>query len=87
MKYDVIVIGGNPAGGAAAEVTKQLHGDKSVLVIRKEPESLIPCGIPYVFGTLSAVEDNIKPIDGVMKKGVEFTMLDLANGKDLPEVA
>ncbi len=72
MKYDVIVIGGNPAGGAAAEVAKQLHSDKSVLVIRKEPESLIPCGIPYVFGTLSAVEDDIKPIDGVMKKGVEF---------------
>ena len=72
MKYDVIVIGGNPAGGAAAEVAKQLHSDKSVLVIRKEPESLIPCGIPYVFGTLSAVEDDIKPLDGVMKKGVEF---------------
>jgi len=72
MKYDVIVIGGNPAGGAAAEVAKQLHSDKSVLVIRKEPESLIPCGIPYVFGTLSAVEDDIKPIDGVMKKGAEF---------------
>ena len=72
MKYDVIVIGGNPAGGAAAEVAKQLHSDKSVLVIRKEPESLIPCGIPYVFGTLSAVEDDIKPLDGVMKKGAEF---------------
>ena len=72
MKYDVIVIGGNPAGATAAGVTKQLHADKSVLVIRKEPESLIPCGIPYVFGTLSDVEDDIKPIEPAKKKGVEF---------------
>ena len=72
MKYDVIVIGGNPAGAAAAEVTKQLHADKSVLVIRKEPESLIPCGIPYVFGTLPAVEDDIKPIEPAKKKGIKF---------------
>lgn len=72
MKYDVIVIGGNPAGATAAEVTKQLHADKSVLVIRKEPESLIPCGIPYVFGTLSDVEYDIKPVEPAKKKGIEF---------------
>jgi NADPH-dependent 2,4-dienoyl-CoA reductase/sulfur reductase-like enzyme len=72
MKYDVIVIGGNPAGSVAASVTKQLHNDKSVLVIRKEPESLIPCGIPYVFGTLPEVEDDIKPIGPAKQKGIEF---------------
>ncbi len=86
MKYDVIVIGGNPAGSVAASVTKQLHADKSVLVIRKEPESLIPCGIPYIFGTLASAEEDIKPITPAQSKGVEFlfdevTAIDTANKK------
>ena len=72
MNYDVVIIGGNPAGGAAATAAKQLHKDKSVLVIRKEPESLIPCGIPYAFGTLKRVEDDIKSIEPAKKMGIDF---------------
>jgi pyruvate/2-oxoglutarate dehydrogenase complex dihydrolipoamide dehydrogenase (E3) component len=72
MKYDIVIIGGNPAGGAAASSAKMLHKDKSVLVIRKEQQSLIPCGIPYTFGTLNCVEDNIKSIDPAKKMGIDF---------------
>lgn len=72
MNYDIVIIGGNPAGGAAATAAKKLHKNKSVLIIRKEPESLIPCGIPYVFGTLNNVEDNIKSIEPAKRLGIEF---------------
>lgn len=72
MHYGIVVIGGNPAGGTAAITAKKMNKNKSVLVIRKEPESLIPCGIPYTFGTLDCVEDNIKPITGAQKAGVDF---------------
>jgi NADPH-dependent 2,4-dienoyl-CoA reductase/sulfur reductase-like enzyme len=72
MNYDVIIIGGNPAGGAAAVAAKKLHRDKSILVIRKEQQSLIPCGIPYVFGSLDNIEDNIKSIEPAKKLGIEF---------------
>ena len=72
MNYDIVIIGGNPAGGAAASAAKMLHNDKSVLIIRKEPESLIPCGIPYTFGTLKRVEDDIKSIEPAKKMGIDF---------------
>lgn len=71
-QYDVVIIGGNPAGGTAAVAAKKLNKGKSVLVIRKEPEALIPCGIPYTFGTLNHVEDDIKPITPAKKAGIEF---------------
>ncbi|RUT79998.1 FAD-dependent oxidoreductase [Ancylomarina longa] len=72
MNYEIVIIGGNPAGGTAAIAAKKIHEDKSVLVIRKEAESLIPCGIPYTFGTLNNIEDNIKSIEPAKKMGVDF---------------
>lgn len=72
MNYDIVIIGGNPAGGTAATAAKMLHNDKSVLVIRKEQQSLIPCGIPYTFGTLNRIEDNIKSIEPAKKMGIDF---------------
>lgn len=72
MNYDIVIIGGNPAGGTAASSAKMLNKDKSVLVIRKEPESLIPCGIPYTIGMLNRVEDNIKSIEPAKKMDADF---------------
>jgi len=71
-KYDVVIIGGNPAGGTAAGAAKKLNKGKSVLVIRKEPDALVPCGIPYTFGTLDSVEDDVKPISPAKKAGIDF---------------
>lgn len=72
MNYDIVIIGGNPAGGTAAAAAKQIYSDKSVLVIRKEEQALIPCGIPYVFGSLDNVEQDIKSIEPAKKNGIEF---------------
>jgi NADH oxidase (H2O2-forming) len=72
MKKDIVIIGGNPAGGTAAMTSKKMNKNKSVLVIRKEPKSLVPCGIPYTIGTLASVDENIKPLTGAKKAGIEF---------------
>jgi NADPH-dependent 2,4-dienoyl-CoA reductase/sulfur reductase-like enzyme len=34
---------------------------KDILVIRREKKVMVPCGIPYIYGTLGAVEKNVMP--------------------------
>ncbi len=67
MKTDVLVIGGSAAGIIAAVTGKSHHPDKEFLVIRKEEKVLVPCGIPYVFGSLESSDQNIIP-DAVLSK-------------------
>jgi len=56
---DVVVIGGSAAGIPAAITARRHYPEKSILLIRKEKQVLIPCGIPYVFGTLEKPENNL----------------------------
>jgi len=58
---DVLVIGSSAAGLVAALAGKRVHADKKVTVIRKEEKTLVPCGIPYVFGSVERTENNIMP--------------------------
>jgi len=60
-KHELVIIGGS-AGGIQAAICAQKHqGLKDVLVVRSELKVLVPCGIPYIYGTLGAVDKNIIP--------------------------
>jgi len=72
MKYDVVIIGGSAAGLITAKTAKLSHPEKSVLIVRKEEISLVPCGIPYIFSTLKSIDDNKMGIDPLKKIGVDF---------------
>jgi NADPH-dependent 2,4-dienoyl-CoA reductase/sulfur reductase-like enzyme len=72
MKKDIIVIGGSAAGLVAATTAASNYPDKSVLLIRKEERVMIPCGIPYVFGTLGSTEEDLMPDQGLISAGVEI---------------
>ena len=65
-KTDVLVIGGSAAGIVAATTGKSFYPDKDFMVIRKEEQVMVPCGIPYVFGTLESSAQNVIP-DGVLE--------------------
>jgi len=53
---DVVVVGGSAAGIPAAVTARMHYPEKSILLIRKEKQVLIPCGIPYIFGTVRKPE-------------------------------
>jgi len=71
---DVLVIGGSAAGIAAATTGKAFYADKSFMIVRKEQEAVVPCGIPYIFGTLTGVEQNVIPNAHIEGAGVELVI-------------
>jgi len=73
MEYDVVIIGASAGGITTAISAKKFYPDKSVLVIKREEVGMIPCGIPYIFGTLRSVEDDVLPIEKFLEPlGVEI---------------
>jgi NADH oxidase (H2O2-forming) len=66
---DVLVIGSSAAGLVAALAGKRVYADKNITVIRKENKTLVPCGIPYVFGSVENTENDILPSDKMFENG------------------
>jgi len=65
---DVLIIGGSAAGMVAALTGKSSYPDKDFTVIKKQKDVMVPCGIPYIFGTLDSSALNIMPVDNMMGK-------------------
>jgi NADPH-dependent 2,4-dienoyl-CoA reductase/sulfur reductase-like enzyme len=69
---DVLVIGGSAAGMVVSLTGKSAYPDKKFTMIKKQKDVMVPCGIPYIFGTLESSQQNIMPVDTMMEKsGVE----------------
>lgn len=58
---DVAVVGGSAAGLTAAVTARRHYPKKRILVVRREEQVLVPCGIPYIFGTLKDPAKNVMP--------------------------
>ncbi|WP_201353303.1 NAD(P)/FAD-dependent oxidoreductase [Hydrogenimonas urashimensis] len=71
---DILIIGGGPAAMVTAGTARQYYPNKSVTVLKKGKDSMVPCGIPYVFGPLlESVEDDMIPCgDMAAKMGTEL---------------
>lgn len=71
---DVLVIGGSATGLVAAMTAKSNYPEKSVTVVRKEEIVMIPCGIPYIYGTTKSSDKNVLPDAGLVKLGVDIVV-------------
>lgn len=76
-KINVLVIGGGASGLQAAISAKTNFPDKSVVVVRKEEKVLVPCGIPYIFGSLHTSDKNILPDKMLTDLGVEIEIAEV----------
>ncbi len=56
---DILIVGGGPAGMMTGITAAQFWPHKKVLVVRPESDAVIPCGIPYIFGTLGGTEEDL----------------------------
>ncbi len=74
---DIVVIGGSAAGLAAAFTARRHYPDKTITLVRKEKQVLIPCGIPYIFGTLGSSQKNLIPDAGLAKNRVDLLLAEV----------
>lgn len=71
-KADTVVVGGSAAGIPAAITCRRHYPEKSILLVRKEKQVLIPCGIPYIFGTVGSPEKDLIPDAVLEQNGIEL---------------
>ncbi len=67
IKVNVLIIGGSAAGIVVGVTGKSYYPDKEFLLVRKEKQVIVPCAIPYIFGSLKSSDKDIVP-DAVLKK-------------------
>lgn len=79
---DVLIIGGSVAGMVAAVTGRAHWPNKSIILVKKQKDVMVPCGIPYIFGTLGTSEKNLMPVDTMMEKNNVQSIVDEATAID-----
>ncbi|MDX9768774.1 MAG: FAD-dependent oxidoreductase [Tenuifilaceae bacterium] len=79
---DVLIIGGSAAGMVAAVTGRAHWPEKSFILVKKQKDVMVPCGIPYIFGTLGSSEKNLMPVDTMMEKNGVESIVDEATAID-----
>ncbi len=73
-KTDILIIGAGPAGVVCAVTARKYYPDKKIMVIKDIADGVIPCGIPYMFASLSNPEENKLGMASLEKNNVEVAV-------------
>ncbi len=71
-QVDALIIGSSAAGFAAAITARRHYPEASLALIRQEEKTLVPCGIPYIFGTLGSSDKNLMPDPALANNNVDL---------------
>ncbi len=82
---DVLVIGSSAAGLVSALTAKRVYPNKKIVVTTTQPKTLIPCGIPYIFGSVETSEKDILPADKMFEANKIEMIVDEAKSINLEE--
>lgn len=69
-KFDVLIVGGGPAGIITAITARKYYKDKKIAVLRSVEKGAIPCGIPYMISSLKNPDDNTMPLASLAANNV-----------------
>ena len=77
---DVLIIGGGPAAMVTAATAREEYPEKSITLIKKEAVGMVPCGIPYIFGTtLGSSEKNAMACGGPLADSIDILVDEVKN--------
>lgn len=71
MKFNVVVVGGGPAGIITALTAKSVYPEKSVCLIKEIGDSIIPCAMPYMIRTMSDPKQNAMGNQPLEQAGID----------------
>lgn len=72
MEFNVVIVGGGPAGIITALTVKSVYPDKSVLIIKEIGDGVIPCAIPYMIQTMPDPYQNAVSDQPLEKAGIQI---------------
>lgn len=71
-KTDLLVIGGSAGGILSATTARKAYGNLDITVIRETEKVMVPCGIPYIYGTLHDTNKNVIPDAPLIDAGINL---------------
>lgn len=71
-KTDLLIIGGSAGGILTATIARQSYEDIDITVIRETKTVMVPCGIPYIYGTLHSSKKNVIPDNGLVDRNIHL---------------
>lgn len=73
-KIDILIVGAGPAGVVCAVTARKYYPAKSITVIKDIEQGVIPCGIPYMFASLSNPDENKLGMASLEKSNIEIAV-------------
>ena len=71
---DVLIIGGSAAGVTAALTARRLYPRVGITLIRRERQAVVPCGIPYLFGTIDSCDKNLMSDEPLRQNQIDLLL-------------